>query len=153
MKLSIEWLRELVDLPQSVETICQDLTLLGLEVEQVEEVGDSFPGIVVARVLQHARHPNADRLSLCLVSDGSAEFPVVCGAPNVREGLTVAFATPGATLPDGTTIKKTKIRGEVSLGMICSERELGLGDGHSGILELSEEHRVGAALDAPGRHR
>ncbi len=147
MKLSIEWLRELVDLPPEVETICQDLTLLGLEVEQVEEVGLSFPGIVVGRVLQHAAHPNADRLSVCVVSDGKTEFPVVCGAPNVRQGLTVAFATPGSTLPDGTTIKKTKIRGEVSLGMICSERELGLGDGQSGILELDEQYEVGRGMD------
>lgn len=147
MKLSIEWLRELVDLPQEVESVCQDLTLLGLEVEQVEEVGLSFPGIVVGHVLQQARHPNADRLSVCVVTDGETEYPVVCGAPNVRQGLKVAFATPGATLPDGTTIKKSKIRGEVSLGMICSERELGLGEGHSGILELDEKERVGSPVD------
>ncbi len=147
MKLSIEWLRELVDLPREIESICQDLTLLGLEVEQVEEVGLSFPGIVVGHVLQHGRHPNADRLSVCVVSDGATEYPVVCGAPNVRQGLKVAFATPGATLPDGTTIKKSKIRGEVSLGMICSERELGLGEGHSGILELDGTHAIGTSVD------
>ena len=82
-----------------------------------------------------------------MVSDGKSEYPVVCGAPNVRQGLKVAFATVGATLPDGTSIKKSKIRGELSLGMICSERELGLGEGHSGILELDGEHEVGISVD------
>ena len=147
MKLSVEWLRELVDLPDSVEQLCEDLTLLGLEVEEVEETGPTFPGVVVGHVLESVQHPNADRLSLCRVSTGEAEFPVVCGAPNVRKGLKVAFAKVGAVLPGDFRIKKSKIRGEVSEGMICSERELGLGEGHTGILELHESAAVGTPAE------
>jgi phenylalanyl-tRNA synthetase beta chain len=147
VKLSVQWLRELVELPDDLERLCDDLTLLGLEVESVEAVGRRFPGVVVGKVLAQGPHPNADRLSLCRVSDGQTEYPVVCGAPNVRAGLTVAFATPGAVLPNGLEIKKAKIRGEVSLGMICSADELALGDDHSGILELEEDLAAGTPVD------
>ncbi len=148
MKLSVEWLRELVDLPDTIEQLCEDLTLLGLEVEEVEEVGPSFPGVVVGHVLERKPHPNADRLSLCRVTTGDEEFSVVCGAPNVRAGLKVAFAAPGAVLPGGLKIKKAKIRGELSLGMICSESELELGEGHDGIMELADDAVVGSSVDA-----
>ena len=147
MKLSVEWLRELVDLPESIDTLCEDLTLLGLEVERVDEVGESFPGVVVGYVVESGPHPNADRLSVCRVDTGDGEVPVVCGAPNVRKGLKVAFAKVGAVLPGDFRIKKSRIRGETSEGMICSEKELGLGEGHEGILELDDDAPLGASAD------
>jgi len=147
VKLSVQWLRELVDLPDSVDQLCEDLTVLGLEVEEVTEVGQSYPGVVVGHVLESGRHPNADRLSVCRVSTGPEEFAVVCGAPNVRKGLKVVFARVGAVLPGDFKIKKSKIRGEISEGMICSERELGLGDGHTGIMELDDDVAIGTAAE------
>lgn len=147
MKLSIQWLRDLVDLPEDVEEICDRLTLLGLEVESHEPFVMEYPHVIVGKVLAAVQHPNADRLRVCKVSTGSEELSIVCGASNVRAGLHVAVAVPGAILPGNFKIKKSKIRGEASAGMICSESELGLGQGHEGILELSEEHEVGRALD------
>lgn len=147
MKISLAWLRELVDLPEDSEQVCEALTMLGLEVEQVEPFAMTWPGVRVARVLSAVPHPDADRLRLCRVHTGEEELSVVCGATNVREGLTVALALPGAVLPGGVEIRKSKIRGQVSMGMICSERELGLGDAHQGILELDAPAQVGRPLD------
>lgn len=147
MKLSMNWLRELVDLPEEVDEICERMTLLGLEVEQVETFRLAYPQCVVAEVTEAGPHPDADRLKVCRVSTGDAELDIVCGAPNARAGLKVALAQVGAVLPDGTKIKKGKIRGQVSMGMICSEAELGLGAGADGILELDGDARVGQPLD------
>ncbi len=147
MKLSLAWLRELVDLPADAQEICDRMTLLGLEVEAVEPFALSYPGVRVGLVLEARPHPGADRLRLCRVATGEDEVSVVCGATNVRAGLKVALALPGAVLPGGVTIRKSKIRGEHSAGMICSERELGLGAAHEGILELPEGSAVGRALD------
>lgn len=147
MKLSVAWLRELVDLPEDVEEIAQRLTLLGLEVEELQEFRLSWPGVVVGEVLEAGPHPDADKLRLCRVAVGGEELPIVCGAPNVRQGLRVAVATVGAVLPGDFRIRKSRIRGEVSMGMICSEKELGLGQGHEGILELGEDATVGRPLD------
>ena len=147
MKLSLSWLREFVDLPESVEAICERLTTLGLEVEATHSIRRRYPSVVVGRVLEAKPHANADKLRVCRVHDGEQELQVVCGASNVREGLLVALALPGAVLPGDVKIRKSKIRGEESSGMICSERELELGQGHEGILELSEG-RVGQPLDA-----
>src|SRR5258706_13079790 len=143
MKLPISWLRDWVDVEATAAQIADALTRRGFYVEGMEERGGSFPGVVVARVLEVARHPNADRLSLCRVDGGAGELKVVCGAPNVRAQMIVPLATVGATLPGGVTIKKTRIRGEESEGMLCSPRELQISDDHEGILDL--ERHLGAA--------
>jgi phenylalanyl-tRNA synthetase beta chain len=147
VKLPLKWLAEYVDLPASVDALAERLTLAGLEIEDVATTGPDLTQLVVGHVLECGRHPDADRLSVCRVDLGSGEpATIVCGAPNVRAGLRVAVALPGTTLPDGTRLKKTKIRGVASEGMICSSRELGLGDDHAGILELGEGARAGARL-------
>jgi len=114
------------------------LTLAGLEVEAVTPVAAPFSGVVVGEVLGVSRHPNAEKLALCEVTtDGSNRLQIVCGAPNVRGGLMVAVATVGALLPGGITIKRAKLRGIESNGMLCSARELGLGQEQDGIMELA----------------
>jgi phenylalanyl-tRNA synthetase beta chain len=147
VKIPLRWLAEYVDLPRSVEELAERLTLAGLEIEGIERTGPDLSQVAVGHVLSREPHPDADRLSVCRVDLGEAEpLTIVCGAPNVRAGLRVAVARPGTTLPDGTRLKKAKIRGVASEGMICSARELGLGDDHAGILELPEQARVGARL-------
>ena len=137
MRVSLSWLDEWIPLPEPGE-LAHRLTQGGLEIESDEDGdGADFAGIVVGHVLEREAHPQADRLSLCKVDLGDGEpVDIVCGAPNVAAGLKVAVAPPGSRLPDGTKLKRSKIRGVVSNGMICSSRELGLGDDHSGILEL-----------------
>src|ERR1700682_4409186 len=122
----------------------QRLTLAGLEVEAVTPVAPPFSGVVVGEVLAVSRHPNAEKLSLCEVTtDGSNRLQIVCGAPNVRGGLKVAVAMVGALLPGGITIKRAKLRGVESNGMLCSARELGLGQEQDGIMELAVELTLG----------
>lgn len=143
MRLSLAWLAEWIDLPP-VEELEHRLTLGGLEIEAEESLGPDFAGIVVGHVLEREPHPQADRLSLCRVDLGTGQpLEIVCGAPNVAAGQKVAVAPPGARLPDGTKLKRAKIRGVVSNGMICSARELGLGEDHTGILELDARAEVG----------
>ena len=147
MKVSLDWLAEWVDLPSSLEDLQERLTLGGLEIEGVERSGPDLSQIRVGSVVECGRHPDADRLSVCRVDLGDAELrQIVCGAPNVAAGQKVAVALPGVELPDGTRLKKSKIRGQVSEGMICSERELGLGDTHEGILVLDAGAPIGAPL-------
>ena len=146
MKFSEQWLRTWVDPDVDTNTLCDQLTGAGLEVESVEPVASEFSGVVVARVVAVAPHPNADKLSVCTVSDGAEEHQVVCGAPNVRAGLMSPFARVGATLSENFKIKRAKLRGVESFGMLCSERELGLGDDHDGILELAADAEVGADI-------
>lgn len=143
MKLSLSWLREWIDVDATPERIADALTRHGFYVEGVETHGHAYPGVVVARVLEAGKHPNADRLSLCRVDGGAGEVAVVCGAPNVRSGMIVALATVGARLPNGMQIERAKIRGQESFGMLCSARELGLSEEHAGILDL--EPMVGAS--------
>ena len=138
MKLPISWLREWVEITASPEAIAEALTTRGFYVEGVETHGRRYPGVVVARVLEAEKHPNADKLKLCRIDGGGEELRVVCGAPNVAAGMTVPLATLGTVMPNGLEIKRAKIRGEESQGMLCSARELGLSEDHSGILELSE---------------
>jgi phenylalanyl-tRNA synthetase beta chain len=146
MKVPLGWLAEWVDLPDEAE-LCERLTLAGLEIEEILRSGPDLSAIRVGHVLERRQHPNADRLSLCRVDVGGPDaISVVCGAPNVAEGQKVAVALPGTKLPDGTVLKKSKIRGEASEGMICSARELGLSDEHAGILVLDPAAKVGAAL-------
>ncbi len=142
MRVSIPWLKTLVDIKQSAAELADTLTMLGLEAEMPENA--SFSGIIVGKVLKADKHPNADRLSLCTVSDGKEEYQVVCGAPNVAAEQFIPFAKVGAVLGDDFIIKKSKIRGEVSFGMICSERELGLSDEHEGIMVLNEHAKIGS---------
>ena len=144
MKFNERWIREWVDPPIDTEELAARLTAVGLEVESVEPVAGTIEGVTVAEVVGVAPHPGADKLSLCEVDDGRGEpHRVVCGAPNVRRGLRTAFARIGARLPDGTKIRKSRIRGELSEGMLCSARELGLGEEADGILELDAPAPVG----------
>lgn len=148
MKISLDWLAEYVAWDDEPAELAAKLTAAGLNVEGVEEYTLTFPGVVVASVLERQQHPDADRLSLCQVDDGSGDpVQVVCGASNVRRGLTVLFARIGAVLPGGTKLKKTKIRGVESRGMICSAGELGLGADTSGIMELDTDLAPGTPAD------
>ena len=148
MKISLNWLKRYVDIDEDPATLADDLTMFGLNVESVEIIGGEYSGVVFGRVLECGRHPNADKLSVCKVDAGTGTpLNIVCGASNVREGLSVAVAVRGAVLKGGFKIKKTKLRGEVSEGMICSETELGIGDDASGIIELDMDLEPGTNLD------
>jgi phenylalanyl-tRNA synthetase beta chain len=132
-------MREFTPLDVTPAELAKRLTLAGLEVEALIPVAPPFSGVVVGQVLSAGQHPNAKKLSLCEVTtDGANRLQIICGAPNVRAGLKVAVAVVGAQLPGGMTIKRAKLRGLESNGMLCSARELGLGDEHDGILELAE---------------
>ncbi|HTM57699.1 MAG TPA: phenylalanine--tRNA ligase subunit beta [Candidatus Udaeobacter sp.] len=147
MKLPLSWLREWIDTDAPAEKIAEALTTRGFYVEGIETRGASYPGVVVARVLEVKKHPNADKLSLCRVDSGQGELTIVCGAPNVRAGMIVPLATQGARLPGGLVIRHSRIRGEESQGMICSARELALSDEHEGILDLERWANEGGASD------
>jgi phenylalanyl-tRNA synthetase beta chain len=149
VKLPVSWVRDWIEVEATPEAMADALTRRGFYVEGIEAHGRNYPGVVVARVLEVGRHPNADRLSLCRVDGGGGELRVVCGAPNVRAGMVVPLATVGATLPGGLVIKRSKIRGEESQGMLCSARELEIADDHEGILDLAT-FAAGAAAAAPG---
>jgi phenylalanyl-tRNA synthetase beta chain len=146
MKFSEAWLREWVNPALSRDELLEQLTMAGLEVEGVQDVAGTFTGVVVGEVLSVAPHPDADTLSVCEVNDGASRLRVVCGAPNVREGLKSPFARVGAVLPGDFRIRKAKLRGVESQGMLCSAAELGLGDDHAGILELAADLVPGTDL-------
>lgn len=148
MKVSMRWLGRLVDLDGlSAEEIREDLTMHTCEVEDLVEYGAGLDDLVVGHVLECGRHPHADKLSLARVDIGAGEpLAIVCGAPNVAAGQKVAVVPSGGRLPGGTRIKKTRIRGVESFGMICSEQELGLSDEHEGILVLHPGLRPGLPL-------
>jgi len=150
MKLSLSWVRDWIEFDGTAEQAADALTRRGFYVEGVERRGGDFPGVVVARVLEVQKHPNADRLSLCRVDSGHGEVRVVCGAPNVHADMIAPLATVGAQLPGGIVIKASKIRGEESQGMLCSARELQLSEDHTGIVDLASFTRNPALL-APGR--
>ena len=149
MQFSERWLRTMADPAMSTEDLAHLLTMSGLEVEEVDVVAPPFTSVVVAKVLEVTRHPNADRLTVCKIDAGTGELlEVVCGAPNVYEGMMTACALVGATLPPGEdgkafSIKRGKLRGVESLGMLCSERELKLSEDHGGIMDLPEDAPVG----------
>src|ERR1017187_4490291 len=143
MKVLYNWLKDFVPLEISAEETAAVLARLGFEIANVEVFGGKLQGVVTAEVREVAKHPNADRLSLCKVFDGQTEFSVVCGAPNVRAGQKVALARVGSILPDGETLRAAKIRGVESQGMICSGEELGLTEKSEGILELPAETALG----------
>ena len=148
MKFSEAWLRQWVNPELERDALLQQLTMAGLEVDGVEAAAKQFSGVVVGRIETADQHPDADKLRVCQVSDGNETFQVVCGAPNARAGLLTAFAKVGAVLPDNFKIKKAKLRGVESFGMLCSADELGLGDDHSGIMELGTNLSVGGDLAA-----
>ena len=146
MRVALGWLSEFVPVPP-VDALAERLTTAGIEIEGIERTGPDLSGVRVGHVLEREKHPDADKLSRCRVDVGEGEaLEIVCGAPNVAAGQKVAVALPGAELPGGVRIKKSKIRGVVSNGMICSARELGLGEGHDGILVLDPSAPVGKAL-------
>ena len=147
MKFNERWVREWVDPPIDTETLVARLTAAGLEVESVDPVAGTMKHVAVAKIVGVAPHPGAEKLRLCEVDDGSGETRrVVCAAPNVRPGMHSALARAGARLPDGSKVHEGRIRGELSQGMLCSERELGLGEDCDGIIELDAGAPPGADL-------
>ena len=136
MRAPLSWIRDFTPVDADVDALVTALNQLGLEVDAVEQPGAEITGVRVARILEVLPHPDADRLQLADVDFGEGQTRVVCGAPNIYAGMVVPFAPSGATLPGGFTLERRKIRGQVSDGMLCSAKELGLGDDHDGILDL-----------------
>ena len=149
MNVTLNWLKTYIDFEFSAGELADRLTMLGIEVEAVKQLGTGLEGVVVGKVNTVGPHPNADKLVLCQVDVGEAEeLQIVCGAPNAREGMLAPVATIGATLPIGLTIKSAKLRGEVSQGMLCSEKELGLSEDAAGLMELHTDISPGTSLVA-----
>ena len=146
MKFSEQWLREWVNPALDSQQLMDQITMAGLEVDGFEPVAGKFTGIVVGEVQSVEPHPDADKLRVCQVSNGSIQVQVVCGAPNVRAGMKVPFAELGAVLPGDFKIKKAKLRGQPSEGMLCSEAELGLSESHDGLMELPADAPVGQSV-------
>ena len=156
MKFTLSWLKTHLDTDATLDQITDTLTRIGLELEDVEDRGAALAPFRIAHVVEAVQHPNADRLRVCTVDTGSDTVRVVCGAPNARTGMKGVFAPPGTFIPGtGITLKVGEIRGVRSAGMLLSEREMGLGEDHAGILDLPEDAPVGvpyaqwAGLDDP----
>lgn len=157
MKFTLSWLKDHLDTDASLDEITTALTMIGLEVEEVTDASRALAPFVIAKVVSAEKHPNADRLRVCMVDPGSGDpIQVICGAPNARAGMTGVFAPPGAHVPGtGVDLKVGEIRGVESRGMLLSERELGLSDEHSGIIDLPDDAPAGtpyatwAGLDDP----
>jgi phenylalanyl-tRNA synthetase beta chain len=148
MRVSLNWLKEFVPIRLSPEELAHRLTMTGTEIESIETLRPNFTHVFVGRIMKIARHPNADKLLLCEVEVGNGPaLKIVCGAANIKEGDKVPVALSGATLAGGLSVKKTKIRGQHSEGMLCSERELGISEEHSGIMILPPGTPIGAAVD------
>src|SRR5436853_7197512 len=147
MKFSVNWLREFVDLPKNAEDVADLLTRAGVETENIETRSAKIDNVIVSHITASSRHPNADRLTVCEVDDGSGtKRQIVCGATNYKVGDKVPLALPGAKLPTGTEIRKSKLRGVESEGMLCSAIELGLGQDAAGLLILSPDAKVGGPI-------
>ncbi|MFP6757426.1 MAG: phenylalanine--tRNA ligase subunit beta, partial [Alphaproteobacteria bacterium] len=147
MKLTLDWLKAHLETDATLDEITDQLTMLGLEVEEVIDRGAALAPFTVAYVEAAEQHPNADRLRVCKVNTGSEVLDVVCGAPNARAGMKGVFAPIGSVIPGtGITLEKRAIRGVTGFGMLCSEREMGLSDDHEGIIELADDAPVGAAV-------
>ena len=144
--VSREWLRDYVEVTLSSEELAHRLTMVGLEVEAVHRSNAFLARVVTVRLESVRPHPRADRLHLCQAFDGRSRFQIVCGAPNAREGMIVPLALPGANLASGLTIQEAEIRGQLSQGMLCSQKELGLGEDASGIWVLPDETPVGVSI-------
>lgn len=148
MKFSEQWLRSWVSPQVSRDELVARLSMAGLEVDSVTPVAGAFSGVVVGEVISTEQHPDADKLRVCQVSNGSETFQVVCGAPNVRPGLKIPFAMIGAELPGDFKIKKAKLRGVESFGMLCSASELQISDENAGLMELAADAPVGQDIRA-----
>ena len=149
MNVTLNWLKNYIDFEFSPRELADRLTMLGIEVEAIKQLGAELEGVVVGGVTAIRPHPNADKLVLCQVDIGETEeLQIVCGAPNVREGMLAPVATIGATLPIGLTIKRAKLRGEESHGMLCSEKELGLSEDAAGLMELPADIPLGTSFSA-----
>src|SRR5437660_7096844 len=147
MKFSLNWLREFVDLPKNPEEIAELLTRAGIETKNIETRGANIDKVVVSQITASSQHPNADRLTVCEVDDRSGtKCQIVCGATNYKVGDKVPVALPGTKLPNGTEIRKSKLRGVESEGMLCSAIELGLGSDAAGLLILSPAAKIGAPI-------
>src|ERR1044071_6712231 len=147
MKFSINWLREFVDLPEQSQEVADLLTRAGVETKHIERRGAKIDNVIVSQITASSRHPNADRLTVCEVDEGSGtKRQIVCGATNYKVGDKVPLALPGAKLPNGLEIRKSKLRGVESEGMLCSPIELGLGQDASGLLILSPDAKIGAPI-------
>lgn len=147
MNVTLNWLKKYIDFDFSAEQLSEKLTMLGVEVETIKQLGVALDGVVVGKVASISPHPNADKLVLCEVDIGADDtLQIVCGAPNVREGMLVPVATIGTELHSGVFIKNTKIRGEKSYGMLCSENELGISPDTAGLMELSNDLTIGTPL-------
>jgi phenylalanyl-tRNA synthetase beta chain len=147
MKFSVNWLREFVDLPKNPEEIAELLTRAGIETKKIEPRGTNIGKVIVSQITASSRHPNADRLTVCEVNDGSGtKRQIVCGATNYKVGDKVPLALPGAKLPNGMEIQKSKLRGVESEGMLCSPIELGIGEDSSGLLILPPDAKIGAPI-------
>ncbi len=147
MKFTLSWLKTYLDTDADLGTISQTLTAIGLEVEEIIDPTEDLKPFVIARIEEAVQHPNADSLRVCTVNNGTETIQVVCGAHNAKTGLVGAFAPSGCTIPtNGLKLKSTEIRGVASNGMMCSERELGLGDDHDGIIELPTDAPIGASF-------
>ena len=146
MLVPLKWLREFVDFPLSAQELSDTLTMSGLEVDGIEKRHAGMDKVITAKVTAVEPHPKADRLRLASVDTGQGTETIVCGAPNLHEGMVGALALPGARLGEDMLVKKAKIRGVESVGMLCSERELGLSDDHSGIIELPQTLAPGMSL-------
>ncbi len=144
MKFTLDWLKDHLDTSADLKTISDTLTNIGLEIENIQDKSDDFKDFSVAKVIKVEKHPDADKLKVCQVVTKSGEFQVVCGAPNAREGMLGIFAPENSYIP-GTELhlKKSKIRGVISCGMLVSEREMGISDEHNGIIEVDKKHKIG----------
>ncbi len=144
MKFTLHWLKDFLQTDANLEQICQTLTHIGLEVEGVEHQGAKIKDLIIAKVVSAEKHPNADKLKLCHVTDGKNNYQVVCGAPNARTGIMAVMALPGTVIPySGETLSKGVIRGVESQAMLCSERELEVSDEHDGIIILPDSAPLG----------
>ena len=149
MKFTLSWLKEHLETDASLDDIVETMVAVGLEVESVDNPADRLAAFSIGEVLEAGAHPDADKLKLCKVATKDGEMQIVCGAPNARKGIKVAYAPVGAYVPGiDLTLKKAKIRGVESLGMMCSVRELELGDDHDGIIEAPAEAKVGDPVAA-----
>jgi phenylalanyl-tRNA synthetase beta chain len=146
MRVNLDWLNEWVEVGNDLALIADDLTASGLEVDSTETLVAPDAGIVVAEVMSVDRHPNADRLSVCVVDDGVGRHQVVCGAPNVAPGIKAPFARAGSRLPSGKKIGAAELRGVQSNGMLCSAKELELVDDVDGLLILDAGARKGTSI-------
>src|SRR5580704_11508082 len=147
MRVPMSWLSEWVEVPWPAPELGSRLTMAGFELEAIESAAPAFTGVVVARIIEAIQHPQADKLRVCQVATGAgANMQIVCGAANARAGLVTALATVGAELPGGVKIGAAKLRGVESCGMLCSGKELGLGDLNAGIIELPEDAPLGQRL-------